>query len=133
MKATLRYRISPIILAKTQKTGLYAVNDKAMGKQVFSHIHYRFNPYEGRQYLSKLYLIYSLTQHFHFQEMNLQTCLHMHKIIGVQGCSCSIFIIAKTRNNLTIYITGLVKSQFINKMNTAAVQRDRAHIQHFIY
>ena len=42
MKATLRYRISPIILAKPKKTGLYAVNDKAMGKQVFSHIHYRF-------------------------------------------------------------------------------------------
>ena len=38
MKATLRYRISPIILAKTQKTGLYAVNDKAMGKQVPSYI-----------------------------------------------------------------------------------------------
>lgn len=52
----------------------------------------------------------------------------MHKITGVQGCSCSIFIIVKTRNNLTIYITGLVKSQFINKMNTAAVERDRAHI-----
>lgn len=118
---------------KNPKNWTVCCNDKAMGKQVFSHIHYCFNPYEGRQYLSKLYLIYSLTQQFHLQELNLQTCLHMHKITGVQGCSCSIFIIVKTRNNLTIYITGLVKSQFINKMNTAAVERDRAHIQHFIY
>lgn len=127
MKATLRYHFSPIITGKNPKNWTACCNDKAMGKQVVSHIHYCFNPYEGRQYLSKLFLIYSLTQQSHLQELNLQIGLHMHKVIGVQGCSCSTFITVKTRNNLTLHIPGLIKSQFMNKMDTAAVERDRAH------
>lgn len=51
---------------KNPKNWIACCNDSAIGKQVFSHIHYCFNPYEGQQYLSKLYLIYSLTQQCHF-------------------------------------------------------------------
>lgn len=53
----------------------------------------------------------------------------MHKVIGVQGCSCSTFITVKTRNNLTC-IPGLIKSQFMKSNDTVQLWRGTESITH---